>query len=76
MYYPYAPEYLLALKGKEKPSEASEDRLRNIYSPRKDNAGNNGGFDLSNLEVHLLENKTQGNCGQTALCRILPTADV
>lgn len=50
MYYPYAPEYLLALKGKEKPSEAGEDRLKNIYSRRKDNAGNNGGFDLSNLE--------------------------
>lgn len=57
MYYPYASEYLLALKGKEKPSEASKDRLKNIYSRRKDDADNNGGFDLPNLEVRLHENK-------------------
>lgn len=41
MYYPYASEYLLDLKGKEKPSEASEDRLKNIYSRRKEDADNN-----------------------------------
>lgn len=76
MYNPYASEYLLALNGKEKPSEASEDRLKNIYSRRKEGADNNWGFDLSDLEVHLLVNKTQGNCGQTTMCRILPTADV
>lgn len=39
--YPYASEYLLDLKGKEKPSEASEDRLKNIYSRRKEDADNN-----------------------------------
>lgn len=41
MYYPYASEYLLDLKGKEKPSEASEERLKNIYSGRKEDADNN-----------------------------------